>query len=78
MNNDVQNEMSGMCEILQFVEYHEEDFQNVKIYFVLHFVIERRRQLKLSFQTQGNNLSFANSTNSSLSNSMGATACPPM
>ncbi|EZA50311.1 hypothetical protein DMN91_012192 [Ooceraea biroi] len=39
---------------------------------------ERRRQLKLSFQTQGNNLSFANSTNSSLSNSMGATACPPI
>ncbi|KAL6262329.1 dual specificity mitogen-activated protein kinase kinase 4-like [Pogonomyrmex barbatus] len=37
---------------------------------------ERRRQLKLSFQTQGNNLSFANSTNSSLSNSTGATACP--
>ncbi|XP_071651226.1 dual specificity mitogen-activated protein kinase kinase 4 isoform X1 [Temnothorax longispinosus] len=39
---------------------------------------ERRRQLKLSFQTQGNNLSFANSTNSSLSNSTGATACPPI
>ncbi|KAL0107107.1 hypothetical protein PUN28_015563 [Cardiocondyla obscurior] len=39
---------------------------------------ERRRQLKLSFQTQSNNLSFANSTNSSLSNSTGATACPPI
>ncbi|XP_070151585.1 dual specificity mitogen-activated protein kinase kinase 4 [Polyergus mexicanus] len=37
---------------------------------------ERRRQLKLSFQTQGNNLSFANSTNSSLVNSTGATVCP--
>lgn len=44
------------------------------------FLTERRRQLKLSFQTQGNNLqSFANSTNSSLSNSTGATAtCPPI
>ncbi|XP_014472328.1 PREDICTED: dual specificity mitogen-activated protein kinase kinase 4 [Dinoponera quadriceps] len=40
---------------------------------------EKRRQLKLSFQTQGSNLSFANSTNSSsLSNSTGATACPPI
>ncbi|XP_012221016.1 dual specificity mitogen-activated protein kinase kinase 4 [Linepithema humile] len=39
---------------------------------------ERRRQLKLSFQTQSNNLSFANSTNSSLLNSTGATACPPI
>ncbi|KAL6425721.1 hypothetical protein ACFW04_009662 [Cataglyphis niger] len=37
---------------------------------------ERRRQLKLSFQTQGNNLSFANSTNSSLVHSTGATVCP--
>lgn len=39
---------------------------------------EKRRQLKLNFQTQGSNLLFVNSTNSSLSNSTGATACPPL
>lgn len=37
---------------------------------------EKRRQLKLSFQTQGSNLSFANLTNSSLTNSTGASALP--
>lgn len=39
---------------------------------------EKRRQLKLTFQTQGSNLSFANSTNSTLPDSTGATACPPI
>lgn len=38
---------------------------------------EKRRQLKLSFQTQGSNLSFANSTNSSLTNSTGNTSARP-
>lgn len=39
---------------------------------------EKRRQLKLTFQTQGSNLSFGNSTNCTLPDSTGATASPPI
>ncbi|XP_031841119.1 dual specificity mitogen-activated protein kinase kinase 4 isoform X2 [Nomia melanderi] len=40
---------------------------------------EKRRQLKCSFQIQGSEMTLINSTNSSLSNSSGATAaCPPI
>ncbi|XP_076246578.1 dual specificity mitogen-activated protein kinase kinase 4 isoform X2 [Calliopsis andreniformis] len=39
---------------------------------------EKRKQLKLSFQTQGSNMLLSNSTNSSVSNSTGTTACLPI
>ncbi|XP_033213987.1 dual specificity mitogen-activated protein kinase kinase 4 isoform X2 [Belonocnema kinseyi] len=37
---------------------------------------EKRRQLKLSFQTQGSSKSFSNSTSSTLSNSAAPSICP--
>ncbi|CAL7948680.1 dual specificity mitogen-activated protein kinase kinase 4 [Xylocopa sonorina] len=39
---------------------------------------EKRRQFKLNFQTQGSNIPFSNSTNSSISNSTGTAAGLPM
>ncbi|XP_076544373.1 dual specificity mitogen-activated protein kinase kinase 4 [Osmia lignaria lignaria] len=41
-------------------------------------ISEKRRQFKLNFQTQGSNMSFSNSTNSSHSNSSGTAACVPV
>lgn len=44
----------------------------------IYFIIEKRRQFKLNFQTQGSNIPLNNSTNNSLSNSTGTAACVPM
>ena len=54
------------CTLLQF--------NNIYI----SLTIEKRRQFKLNFHTQGSNIPLNNSTNSSISNSTGTATCLPM